>query len=343
VSVAYIAITKSTGEFIGQATTQAGLADFTLYFPADYNVRVVAAGYETAVKQYSAIGPGGVLLVSLEPARPDSSDGSPAMPLLAPKAQKFVTKALEALRASKPADARAPLEAAYRLAPSHPYVNYLYGIYYAQIKDLETAKSYWEKTLTLFPKHVGTLLYLSDALIRENQSAEAVPYLNRAVEAEPAAWRPHAMLAQAYLRLREYDQTVKQADRALELGHSQAAGIEPVKARALVAQGKKELAMTLLKEYVREYPADTDAEKLLDFLRAPAAPVYAPLPSQPSAPAPSKQEPPGPRPVSSPPLPTAAWMPPDVDEKPRVALPRNSPALCWPGFRCPLPSGPVPV
>lgn len=54
-------------------------------------------------------------------------------------------KALSALRANKPGDARGHL--AYRKAPNHPAVNYLYGVYFFQMKDQEKAKSYWSKTL----------------------------------------------------------------------------------------------------------------------------------------------------------------------------------------------------
>jgi len=46
-----------------------------------------------------------------------------------------LAKALEALRANKPGDARSHLEAAFRMAPNHPAVNYLYGVYFLQMKD----------------------------------------------------------------------------------------------------------------------------------------------------------------------------------------------------------------
>src|SRR5262249_16812804 len=60
--------------------------------------------------------------------------GSPKM-VLAPKAQKELGKALEALRANKPEAARGHLDAAYRLAPNHPAVNYLFGVYFLQMND----------------------------------------------------------------------------------------------------------------------------------------------------------------------------------------------------------------
>jgi len=47
---------------------------------------------------------------------------------LAPKIQRELGRAVEALRNSKPEQALSHLEAAYRAAPDHPAVNYLFGV-----------------------------------------------------------------------------------------------------------------------------------------------------------------------------------------------------------------------
>jgi len=65
-----------------------------------------------------------------------------------------VNKALEDLRGNKSDDARKHLERASHLAPSHPDVDYLWGMYYAQVKDFPNAKIYWEKTVQISPTHV---------------------------------------------------------------------------------------------------------------------------------------------------------------------------------------------
>lgn len=273
VDMAIVTLTTYTGQLVGQATTRAGQAEFNGLQPGDYFVRVSAAGYQAYSREYSAIGPGGILYVDLERKDPDSSDASgPAMPVLAPKAQKLAAKAAEALQARKPADALPSLEAAYRLAPGHPYVNFLYGVYYSEINDRATAESYWMKALQLFPQHMNSLLYLSDALLRDNHAADAVPYLTRALELQPAAWRPHAMMAEARLSQKDYDQALKEADRALELGHAQAVGVPLLKANALVGQGNKDQAIAVLQEYLREKPDDPAARKLLESLRVTPAP-----------------------------------------------------------------------
>ena len=62
-------------------------------------------------------------------------------PVLAPKLQKELGKALEALRADKPAEARSHLDAVYRFAPNDPDANFLFGIYSAEMNDWVHAKS----------------------------------------------------------------------------------------------------------------------------------------------------------------------------------------------------------
>src|SRR6266436_1973049 len=118
--------------------------------------------------------------VFAQPAVPFPPSEEP--PVLAPKLQKELGKALEALRADKPAEARSHLDAVYRSAPGDADANFLFGIYSAEMNDWVHAKSYWEKVLVLAPNHLSALLSLGGALMRENKSAEAAQYLNRAVE-----------------------------------------------------------------------------------------------------------------------------------------------------------------
>ncbi|PYT93219.1 MAG: hypothetical protein DMG36_10920 [Acidobacteria bacterium] len=152
-------------------------------------------------------------------------------PILGFKLQKELGKALEALRADKPADARNHLDTVYRSSPSDADTNFLFGVYSSQMNDWVHARNYWEKVLTLSPNHPGALLSLASALMRESKPNEAAQYLNRAVEAEPTSWRPHAALADAYLRQGLLDESIHQAERALELGHGQAGIVQPLLAR----------------------------------------------------------------------------------------------------------------
>ena len=311
--MALVTLNMTTGGMLQQATTEVGQVEFDNLAPGEYSVQVISAGYQTVQETVNAISLGTILQVVLRPdpnGAPGAS-GPPAMPVLAPKVQKLVAKAIEALRTGKTADARQPLEEAFRRAPNHPYVNFLYGIYFSQMNDKLEAEKCWEKAISVFPKYVDPLLYLGDAMVRDNRAADALPYLHRAVEAAPTAWRPHAILAQALLKQQKYDDAAPEAARALELGKAQAVSVQPLQARILAAQGHKEQAITVLQNYLHDRPADSAAQKMLDSLRTPATPAPADAPPAKAKPAEPASAPP---PLTSPLVPLA-WMPPDVDEK----------------------------
>src|SRR5467141_1585182 len=229
--------------------------------------------------------------------------------VLAPKLQKELGKALEALQANKPAAARGHLDAVYRLAPGDADANFLFGFYSAEMNDWVHARSYWEKVLVLAPNHLSALLSLGGALMRENKSAEAAQYLNRAVEAEPTSWRAHAVLADACLRQGLLDESIEHAERALDLGHGQAGIVQPVLARALYLHRDQERAIHVLQAYLQDHPKDADATKQLENLQASLGPAGEPSPGTASA-----------SPSSEPIVATSAllpsnWLPPDIDEK----------------------------
>lgn len=230
-------------------------------------------------------------------------------PVLGPKLQKELAKALEALRANKPADARNHLDKVYQSAPGDADANFLFGVYSSQTNDWVRAKSYWERVLALSPAHLGALISLGGAFMRESKPNEAAQYLGRAVEAEPTSWRAHAVLADAYLRQGLLNESVEQAERALELGHGQAGVVQPLLARALLSRGDKERAIVVLESYLREHSEDQVATKLLKNLQGPPETNSGPSPDIAGAP-------PGPGPV----VPLDAllssnWLPPDTDER----------------------------
>jgi tetratricopeptide (TPR) repeat protein len=186
---------------------------------------------------------------------------------LAPNAQKKMGKALEALRVNKLREARIHLDAAYRLAPASADVNYIFGVYWSQANNLDQAKSYWTKTLKLNPKHLSALLALSELLLREKKTAEALTLLKRATEAEPSSWRSHALLAEALLLQGSLDEAIQQAERSLELGHGPAAVIEPLLATALAGRGDTRRAISILQAFLKEHPEDATTKRQLESLQ----------------------------------------------------------------------------
>jgi tetratricopeptide (TPR) repeat protein len=230
--------------------------------------------------------------------------------VLAPKIQRELGRALEALRNAKPEQALSHLEAAYRAAPNHPAVNYLFGVYFQRIMDRQGAISHWTKTIEFDPKHVLALLSLSEALMYEDRLPEARMYATRAIEAEPSSWRGHAILAEVLLKEHFTEGVIKEADCALALGHEQAEIVQPLRALAMAESGHKELAARVLIEYIQGHPKDTAARKQLERFQAPEVPLIAgsDVSTDGVEPAPRIE------PAIALPLPSN-WLPPDVDER----------------------------
>ena len=259
---AVVTLIKANGQFYREATARAGHVRIDYVPRTEYKIQIVVPGFARVTKEVDAHDkPEVKLTIQLEP----TSEGIDAvsdreMAVLGPKAQKALGKAIEALRANKPADARGPLEKAHQIAPQSAEVQYLFGMMRMQTGNAGQATSYWEKTLELDPRHYRALISLSEALLHENKAAEAMPYLERAVQAEPTAWRPHALYAEAYLKQGWPVEAVREAERAQELGHGKAAVVQPVLAAALFKQGQGERATVILQGYVKEHPADAQAK-----------------------------------------------------------------------------------
>jgi tetratricopeptide (TPR) repeat protein len=225
-----------------------------------------------------------------------SSSPSPDSSVLAPKLQKELARALEELRAGSSTEAQKRLQVVLEAAPDDQNANFLLGICAAQRNDLRQAKDRWGNVLRISPEHLGALLSVGNALLREGKAAEATPYLLRAAEAQPSAWRAHALLADALFRQDSFDESINQAELALELSHGHAGTVQLLLARALRSRGDLERSSTIQAAYFREHPGDSAAAP-------PGAPAGAALEF-----------------VS---LIPSSWLPPDVDD----AVPAVAPGV----------------
>ncbi len=133
--ITVITLKTLSGQFYRQATTKAGYLRFNDVAPSEYTIQVVAPAYERAVKQVDAPANSSARVTVV--LRPGSNSGDTALAAgfasLAPKAQKEMAKAMEALRANKPTFARSHLDALNRMAPNQAEVSYLFGVYSMQV------------------------------------------------------------------------------------------------------------------------------------------------------------------------------------------------------------------
>ena len=320
--IAQVSLMDQSNQVVEQATTHGGLVEFYGVKGGNYSLEIVAAGYQKYV-EYLDIGAsgGGVFNIALQPSG-DARESHVAIgpPLLSPAAQKALAKSCEALRANHLKDARIHLDAAYRLVPNNPEVNYLFGLYWAKTTDWAQAKTYWEKTLSLSPSHQRALLALSEALIREKKYPDAVKLLNQAVDATPSAWRPYALLAEAYLHQGSLEQSIQQSEHALELGHGQAAPVQPILLRALLQHGDNQRALDILRTQVQAHPDDQVSKKQLQDLENLLTPQSIELAASRSLDFPLASLTPL---ADFSPVPSN-WLPPDIDEKVPAVLPGHA-------------------
>ena len=308
---AVVTLLKLSNEAYRQETAKGGHVRFNGIAATEYSVQVVASGYETTVRKVETRqNELKSMTIELQKLSVEDEAENRSVRAMAPKAQKEIGKALELLRAKKVADARNHLDAANRVAPNQAEVQYLYGVYAKETGNAEQARSYWMKAVQYSPKHLLALLSLADALLHENREAEALQYATRAIEVEPLSWRGHMVLANVYLRLGPPDEAVKEAERAMELGHEQAAMVQPLLAGALARNGEKERATSILQSYLKEHPSDGEAKKLQENLQklstAEAKAEAGSLTAEELSISTSA--------AAALPLPSS-WLPPDVDER----------------------------
>ena len=314
---AVVNLNTFSGGSAGIGVFRSGIAEFTNLTPASYTLEIIAAGYQRVTENVQILnwGERQQLSISLTPESSASAvSPAPGSPILAPNAEKEVSKALEDLRTNKPDDARRHMEKASHLAPANPDVNYLWGMYYAQIKDFVKAKTYWEKAVQISPRHVFSLAALAQLATQNSDYATATGYLLRASEAAPSAWRYHERLAETYLKQAQYEEARKQAQRALELGKERAVGAQFVLAQTFLHDNDPEAAMKALTAFLASKPSGArafEAQKLLSALQKPQVTTSVHTASAPS-PA-SAGQPPATSLVADL-MPPPKWMPPDVDD-----------------------------
>jgi len=303
-----------SGAPAGIGVFRSGIAEFDNLSPATYTLDIIAAGYKRATDnvQIMTSGERQQFSIFLTPESNSAPSAPPGAPVLAPNAQKEVTKALEDLRANKAGDARKHLEKALRAVPAHPDVNYLWGMYYAQVQDFGNAKVWWEKAIQLSPRHVFALAGLAQLALQESDYPAATGYLLRASEAAPTAWRYHQRLAEIYLDEKKYEEAQKHAERALELGKDRAAGAQFVLAKTFLQRNDSKAALKALDAFLASHPSGsraTAALSLSDSLRRPES--HAAETTNVDSPHDTK---PVSRSLVAELMPPPKWMPPDVDE-----------------------------
>ncbi len=317
-----------TGGSAGIGSNRSGQVEFSSVPVGSYTLEVIAAGYQklTQSVEISIGGQHEQVYVTLTPEPAPGGNSAPAgPPILAPNAQKELSKGLEALRQNKTEEARKHLEKLSHSAPGNPDLSYLWGMYYLQSKDLVKARSSWEQAVQIYPRHAFALAALSQLALERGDSPAAIDYLTRAVAADPSSWRFQERLAEAYLQHQEYDQAQKHAQHAIELGKDRATQAPLILAKVLAQRNASQstqkapdpipAAPTLVLPAAESLPP-------AENVKPSATPAAAPATASANQPVDA-----GVASIAEDLVPPPKWMPPDVDE--------SMPAV-EPGVACPL-------
>jgi tetratricopeptide (TPR) repeat protein len=222
--MAAVTLSTTAGQLYRQGIVQKGYVRWNEVGLMQYEIQIVVPGFEREVQQIDARDPGEVkVIVHL---RPRQSGETPYPPV-----------------------------------SSAPEVNYVFGAYAARTGDWGQARSYWAKAIQILPDYVPVIVSMAEALLHENQTPEALEYLDRATKLDHSYWRTEALLAEVSLRSGLTGEAIRHAQRAIELGHEEAASVSPLLARALVRQ-----ATEVLQAYVKDHLADDAAKMQLDNL-----------------------------------------------------------------------------
>src|SRR5882672_12062289 len=314
--LAMVTLQHLTSQTLSTGPTSGGRAIFDELGPGEYTAVVDAPGYVTASERVNITLPNQQeqVIVTLKRDTGSLTVPSPAgPPVLSPKLQKELSKAVEALHANNLDAAQKHLDAAYRLAPSNPEVNYMRGLLADRQGNLASAQANWEKTIGLDPKHNLALLGLAAILARRADFAGAKGYLERVLQSDPNSWHAHQLLSVICVRRRDYQEAVTHAERSLDLGKNLANSVRLTLAEALMAQDQRERAAATLQAFLKAGPPPAQAEIANGLLRKLASGTLAleyssAGDSEPSAKAASLAD----LPLLKPDLPT--WLPADVDD-----------------------------
>lgn len=319
-SVDVVALSPALSTQYRGTTDATGQVLFTDVLPGYYTIEISADGYERVNEEVAVdeSNPVTKVFISLRPFGMKSMTAAPPSeaPVLPSKARKEVERAQLALRSKKYDEAEKYITRALKVAPAHPFVNYMAGLLYFRQDKLELAQSHLEKATLLNPTHSPSFGLLGTVLYRKGKYAGAIAALERALVLDPNPWETHWAIANAYFQEKRFEKARAHAERAQQLSGGQAPDTALILGVSLAYLGEKEQAAKELETYLATHgdrPGAEQARKMLAQLRAPAA--ERTVPTDEAAPA---------TPVANVEVPLLAglsesWAPPDVDaSKPAV-------------------------
>jgi tetratricopeptide (TPR) repeat protein len=244
-----------------------------------YEIEISAVGYLSQKKEVQA---NNTLITTRmefslhhDPSAVDLNISDATVP---PKARGDLKRGLSALKSANLKEAQKRLDAAYKLAPSNPDVNYLLGYVAYEQKDLAHARSYLGTAASLSSHNVRVLTLLGQVEIAQEHYPDAAATLEKATDADADNWMTHNLLANAYLELKNYEGARQQGELAIAKGKAGANAANLPLGQALVNLGKKEEGIRALKTFIQNSPNDPTVPQVRDVIAMIEQPDASPRP-----------------------------------------------------------------
>jgi len=283
----------------------------------DYEIDASAVGYLVEHKDWHLV-PGVVqarqfqLVMHKDPTSVELSAPDNAIPA---SARKETKRAIIALKSANFKEAQRHLDKAFKLAPSNPQINFLYGYLFVQQKNPDKAETYLSRAATLDPHNVQALTLLGHVQLEHQKYDLARKTLEQAVVANSGYWMAHYLLGDAYLKQREYEKAREQAQLAIDDGKGTASVAQLILGQALANVGRDAEGIKVLNDFVQSNPSNTaipQVKALITELENRDSGLTSTQGTQLNTDLALA--------ASEPSLPESAWGPPGVDEvQPAVA------------------------
>ncbi|HEX3819034.1 MAG TPA: tetratricopeptide repeat protein [Candidatus Sulfotelmatobacter sp.] len=242
-----------------QTTEDTSTSIFTNVPYGVYDVEVSAVGYLSAHRELSVLSslrPSDIeIVLKRDPSalKLDVSDS-----VMSPKARKQAKQAVSSLKSNDLKQAERKLAEAYKLAPSSPDVNFLFGYLYYQKKDFTQAGNYLGTAANLSPHNAQVLTLLGRAGLERKDYPAARSALERAILVDANNWLPHGLLADTYLRQKDYGKARDEAQAAIAKGgasaKSDSAPAQLVLGEALLGLGQEQDGIKALNLFLEQSP-----------------------------------------------------------------------------------------
>ena len=218
-----------------QTTDDKSMAATGLLF-GKYDIEISAVGYVTEHKDVQAnntlITTRMDVVLHRDPNAVDLDIKDDGMP---PKARGQVRHAVSALKSDNVKEAKKSLDAALTLAPTDPDINYLLGYIAFRQKELPQARTYLIAATSVNSHSARALALLGQVEIMQEDYPAAAATLEKAIEIDPANWTAHNMLANSYLKLKNFEGARQQAELAIAKAKGQGNQANLALGQALVA------------------------------------------------------------------------------------------------------------